>query len=211
MTMPSTPEGLLLVIGAIFLSIGILGGGFELSAIKIPQVGNYSRMGAFITGVVFIGIALKSNLVQPHESPVQSPSPAATERASPQPPDSPAFSVISAVSPILPQPNQTITIAGSGFGSQSPYDGDSRFIMITDVTRDWNAGRTGDLVALSIASWTDTQIVIQGFIGDYGRNNWTLINGDQVVVKVWNPLTGAGPSTCVKIVGSTSSRCGESG
>jgi hypothetical protein len=217
MTMPSTPEGLLLVIGAIFLSIGILGGGFELSAIKIPPVGNYPRIFAFITGMGFIVIALKSNLPVdlPHDRPTQSPSPSATEQPRAQPPFISASAVISAVSPILPQPSQTITITGSGFGTQAPYDGVSPFIMITDVTQNWNAGWSGsdgsNLVTLSISSWTDTQIAIQGFTGRYGQNNWTLNNGDHVTVKVWNPQTGAGPSNCRRIVGSASSRCDEPG
>ena len=77
MSMPSTPEGLLLVIGAIFLLIGILGGGFELSAIKIPPVGNYPRIFAFITGMIFIVIAVKpSTFVQlnpPAEKTFQKP------------------------------------------------------------------------------------------------------------------------------------------
>jgi hypothetical protein len=64
MSLPSTPEGLLLVIGAIFLSIGILGGGFELSAIKIPAVGKYPRIFAFITGIIFIFIAIKPTFMQ---------------------------------------------------------------------------------------------------------------------------------------------------
>jgi hypothetical protein len=57
-TLPSTPQGLLLVIGSIFLSIAILGGGFEISAIKIPPVGNYPRIFAFFTGLIFIVIAV---------------------------------------------------------------------------------------------------------------------------------------------------------
>jgi hypothetical protein len=58
MPMPSTPQGLLLVIGSIFLSIAILGGGFEISAIKIPPVGNYPRIFAFFTGLIFVVIAI---------------------------------------------------------------------------------------------------------------------------------------------------------
>ena len=64
-----------------------------------------------------------------------------------------------------------------------------------------------DYVTLSIASWTDGEIVIQGFTGEYGQNNWTLNNGDQLTVNVWNPQTGAGPSTCMQTVGADSLPC----
>jgi hypothetical protein len=70
--------------------------------------------------------------------------------------------LITSVSPILPQPNQTITISGTGFGTQQPYSGDSLYIRITDVTSQWNAGFTGDspadFVTLGIASWADALI-----------------------------------------------------
>jgi hypothetical protein len=121
--------------------------------------------------------------------------------------------LISEVSTILPASDQTITITGSGFGTRSSYDGDSPNIKITDVTNNWNAGWSGssdsNIVTLSIGSWTDTQIVIQGFRGGYGQNNWTLNKGDQVTVQVWNQQTGAGPSSCTLTVGSASSRCAE--
>lgn len=91
---------------------------------------------------------------------------------------------------------QTISIKGSGFGSQTAYDGDSPYILISDLTRRWNAGYSKgyDLVKLSVASWTDTQITIRGFTGAYGRR-WRLNPGDQVRIQVWNPQTGAGPAT----------------
>lgn len=123
--------------------------------------------------------------------------------------------ILSTVSAIQPTPNQTITITGSGFGTQSAYNGDTAFIRITDETLGWNAGWTGnnpaDFVTLSISSWTDTQIVVSGFTGDYGDNNWTLNDGDQVTVSVWNPQTDAGPDSCWMTVGSGSgTNCGAS-
>src|SRR5574341_2171306 len=62
--MPETNEGILLVVGAIFFLIGLLGGGFEISAIKIPSVGMWARVLLAGIGVIFIGIAL-SRLVFP--------------------------------------------------------------------------------------------------------------------------------------------------
>lgn len=58
--MPSTTEGLLLVIGVIFMMIALIGGGFELSAAKIPPVGKKGRIGSAVVGVVFLALALRS-------------------------------------------------------------------------------------------------------------------------------------------------------
>ncbi|MBV9170890.1 MAG: hypothetical protein JOZ81_12480 [Chloroflexi bacterium] len=86
---------------------------------------------------------------------------------------------ITSVSPILPPATQTITISESGSGSHQPYNGDSYFIEIKDVTKNWEAGyclpsvnppgnpnscvallSNSDAVGLNIASWTDTTIQI---------------------------------------------------
>jgi len=56
--MPQSSEGVLLFVGAIFLLIGILGGGFEVSAIKIPSVGRYVRMISAGIGIILMGISL---------------------------------------------------------------------------------------------------------------------------------------------------------
>jgi hypothetical protein len=120
---------------------------------------------------------------------------------------------ISSVSPISAEASQTINISGSGFGSQSPYTGDSRYIQITDLTKNWAAGycdpalnppenpqscvpgaSPSDAVGLKVTSWTDTSIEIGGFAFHYGENNWTLDTGDQIQVEVWNPQTHAGPA-----------------
>jgi RHS repeat-associated protein len=117
--------------------------------------------------------------------------------------------VITAVSPILPQQVQTITITGSGFGAMGAYSGDSYYIAITDESAGWNAGYSGDspadFVTLGIGSWTDTQITVTGFLGQYGNSsqNWILYDGDQVLVRVWNAQTGAGPATATVTVGES--------
>ena len=56
--MPQTNEGILLLIGALFLLLGLLGGGFEISAIKIPPVGKYTRGFAFLIGAIVFGLGL---------------------------------------------------------------------------------------------------------------------------------------------------------
>ena len=105
---------------------------------------------------------------------------------------------ITSVSPILPQQTQTITITGTGFGTQQPYTGDSSYIQITDTTANWAAGlvnNTGsNTVGLNVTSWTDSQITLAGFQGAYGQSTYVLQAGDQVQVKVWNAPTGAGPA-----------------
>ena len=117
--------------------------------------------------------------------------------------------VVTSVSSIAPGPNQTITLVGSGFGSQTAYDGDSSYIEIADLTGNWTAGYINNgspnQVTLNITSWTDSQIVIQGLTGAYGQNNWVLNLSDKVEVLVWNPQSGAGPATLTVSVGGQAS------
>jgi hypothetical protein len=52
--MPQSTEGVLLVIGALFFLIGLLGGGFEVSAIKIPPIEKYPRAVVFGMGILLL-------------------------------------------------------------------------------------------------------------------------------------------------------------
>jgi len=56
--MPQSNEGLLLLIGALFLLLGLLGGGFEISSIKLPPVGKFTRGFALVIGVMVFGLGL---------------------------------------------------------------------------------------------------------------------------------------------------------
>lgn len=116
----------------------------------------------------------------------------------------PATPRITSLSPILPQKTQSITIRGSGFGSQPRYAGNSAYLQFTNTSRNWNAGYSpqGNAVGLDVSLWTDSQIVIEGFTGPYGQNGWILGPGDQVQVKVWNAQTATGPATSVLTVGA---------
>lgn len=67
--MPQSNEGILLLIGALFLLLGLLGGGFEISAIKIPPVGKYTRLFAFIIGTIVFGLGML-RLVFPTPQPI---------------------------------------------------------------------------------------------------------------------------------------------
>ncbi len=94
---------------------------------------------------------------------------------------------IFSVSPVYPTNNQRIVIRGTGFGIHIPFNGDSRFIRIYDVTRGWNAGLDGDLVTINVSSWSNNKIIITGFTGDYGHNNWILKPGDNITIFISNP------------------------
>ena len=102
---------------------------------------------------------------------------------------------ITSVSGILPQQTQAITISGAGFGTQAACTGNSSYIELVDSTSTWFAGQPGNMVGLTISSWSDTQIVITDLPGAYGTNGWCISPGDQLYVKVWNAQTGNGPAT----------------
>jgi Bacterial Ig-like domain (group 3) len=106
---------------------------------------------------------------------------------------------ITSVSAITTQQFQTITIKGSGFGTQAPYTGDSLYISLDDQTANpgWQAGYSGfdDTVTLIVNSWTNSKIVLGGFSGQWGEFDYTLAVGDTVQVEVWDAKTGVGPAT----------------
>ena len=105
---------------------------------------------------------------------------------------------IGSVSAIVPQARQRIVIGGRGFGLHVPYvHTDSPYLAIRDLTAGWAAGRmipqNQDNVTIDVGSWTDTEIVISGFSGEYGLKTWKLAVGDELEVAIWNPQSGGGP------------------
>lgn len=107
--------------------------------------------------------------------------------------------VITSVTPILPQPNQTIVIQGHGLGSYTNFTAlDTPYLAIRDQTAHWAAGRimerNWDEITLNVARWLNSEIIVTGFDGPYGQNGWKLSPGDEIEVAVWNPQTGAGPA-----------------
>jgi hypothetical protein len=118
----------------------------------------------------------------------------ANQDAQTVPPQAASGPVITGVSLISARQYQTIVISGSGFGSQIPYNGDSNYIILSDITRNWSAGHSGNMVNLIVEQWTDSRIVLQGFSGNYGRG-WSVAPGDVENVQVWNAQTGIGPAT----------------
>jgi hypothetical protein len=115
---------------------------------------------------------------------------------------------IASVSSILPQQTQTITISGSGFGTQKAFNGTSKFLKIHDDTANWDAGYNGNWINVNVSQWTDTQIVINGFTGAYGLSEWKLNAGDKLTISVWNAQTGNGPVTTDATVASSASQSG---
>jgi hypothetical protein len=110
--------------------------------------------------------------------------------------------VISSVSPIAPRQTQTITISGNGFGTQNGFKGTSQYLRIQNVTANWDAGYTDDTMIVNVSQWTDTQITVTGFGGDYGLSEeWKLNPSNKVTISVWNAQTGAGPATANVTVG----------
>jgi hypothetical protein len=106
---------------------------------------------------------------------------------------------ISSVSPILPQRDQTVLIRGQGFGLHTRYiNADTPYIAVRDKTAQWSAGRivpqNWDEVTLNLKSWDDKEIVVSGFSGAYGSQNWKLSYGDEIEIAVWNPQSGRGPA-----------------
>src|SRR5579872_2395055 len=118
---------------------------------------------------------------------------------------------IKSVSMISAQQFQTITITGSGFGTQNAYTGDSDFISLLDTTAGWQAGYEGcllgfcttDTVTLIVHLWTDNKIVLGGFSGAYGTDGFTVNLGDNEQISVFNPQTSAGPATANITVGAS--------
>jgi len=117
---------------------------------------------------------------------------------------------IDGVSAVIAQQVQTITITGIGFGQTPAYLGDSDFLQVSDLTRDWNAGWSRspgtDKVGLKVTSWTDTKIVIEGFTGAYASGQWSLGEGDNIRFRVWNPQTGQGPAAYASVVTGTATQ-----
>jgi DNA-binding winged helix-turn-helix (wHTH) protein len=106
---------------------------------------------------------------------------------------------IHSVSAILPQARQRIVITGRGFGFHVPYaHTDASYLAIRDLTAHWAAGRVipqnWDEVMVDVESWTDTEIVMSGFSGEYGAQGWKLAAGDELEVAIWNPQSGVGPA-----------------
>ena len=91
-----------------------------------------------------------------------------------------------------------IKIKGTGFGSQSPFNGGScnpiggsggtsPYLLIHNSTHNWNYGNSGDIVGVNMTSWNNTEVDIANFTGCY--SSYAFSAGDQVYVTVKNSST----------------------
>jgi len=96
-------------------------------------------------------------------------------------------------------PNLHFVVHGSGFGPAPvpmPYTGDISGITFyfDDITHDWTGGDLSVGVTLRYISWTDSEIVVDGFSGGYGANGWVDTPGDHVSIRVTNVASGKSTS-----------------
>jgi len=85
MSLPNDTNALLIVLGAVFLLIGLLGGGFELSALRIPPVTRYVRSVAAVIGIAFLTVGIFPGLISKTPPERSKPSTAASGPKPPPP------------------------------------------------------------------------------------------------------------------------------
>ena len=106
---------------------------------------------------------------------------------------------------VVVQPNPPISITGSGFGSFPaglPYNGNSNFVQITDVTQQWSAGYTGSACTVSVGEWSDSLVSVVANVNQNGV--CPMAAGDQLVVTVWNPQLPPAKATMTVTVAAQS-------
>jgi hypothetical protein len=147
----------------------------------------------------------------------------------PRDPNNPRRPFIASVSPILPEPRQTIVIKGTGFGDVQPGtearpDGSvvtlacntsGPSLSIRDRghgSHSWSSGRRTcdniDAIGVRLVSWKDTEIVLAGFgaaLGPEPGYGWHIGAGDPIEVMVMGPGE-AGEGVCRTSVVSGQSR-----
>lgn len=117
----------------------------------------------------------------------------------------PSIATVSAVSTAQAQ---SVDISGSCLGTSSPYsDADSGYLQVVDQTAGWTACSSGNGITCSVGAWGDSTIDFTGFSGDWGAWNYVLHLGDVVTISVWNPQSGAGPSSCEVVAGGGATDC----
>ncbi|MFN7996836.1 MAG: hypothetical protein U0Q18_24695 [Bryobacteraceae bacterium] len=105
-------------------------------------------------------------------------------------------------SQFVAQANPPVTITGGGFGDfpqGMPFGGFTDYLRISNTTRGWSAGHTGDSCAVSITSWAANRIQFTAAVGQGGH--CPLAAGDRLIVRVWNPETLASVAFNVTVSG----------
>jgi hypothetical protein len=125
---------------------------------------------------------------------------------------------ITSVSKITTKKHQTITIKGTGFGTHKAYTGDTDYIALWDLSKGhkWQSGYKpyDDTITLIVNKWDNTEIVLGGFSGEWGKTYkgelWTLAKGNVAWVQVWNPQSKKGPSSKKVTVSAAATTVGSS-
>ena len=68
-------ETILLIVGAVLIVTGVIGGGIEVKELKIPQVKVPTRVLAIVVGIVFLGMGLESKFENESASNISTPGP----------------------------------------------------------------------------------------------------------------------------------------
>jgi len=93
------------------------------------------------------------------------------------------------VAPISPKAWQKIVIKGVHFGKGQPFNGCSDFIRVTDLTdnRAFGPFAPGRFCygPILVSSWTDTEIVIEGF-PSFKRGQDAFKIGDVIKIELAN-------------------------
>ncbi len=103
--MPETNEGILFIVGAAFFLIGLIGGGLEISAIKVPPLAKIPRYLMFVVGAFLMGVALMRFMSPPAAAVVPTP------ENTPQPPTPTAELPTPTVAPPAPTEPPVVTVA----------------------------------------------------------------------------------------------------
>src|SRR5215467_2094080 len=95
---------------------------------------------------------------------------------------------ITSAGPIGTEASQKFVIRGLHIGTYKPYNGCEPFLRITDLRNNQAFGQSssGVCAAVLVTSWTDTEIVVEGFPPlDRAQNVFNI--GDAIRIEVANP------------------------
>jgi hypothetical protein len=89
------------------------------------------------------------------------------------------------------QANPPITVNGAGFGTfpyGAPFTGNSKYLVLHDLTQGWVAGIAGAPCTVSISEWDSNQIQLVANVPNQ-NGKCALKSGDEMKIVVWNPQT----------------------
>lgn len=107
---------------------------------------------------------------------------------------------------VIVQSNPPVSIVGNGFGSFPlglPFNGNSNFLELTDITQNWSAGYSGNPCTVAIDEWTETLISLVANVNQNGVCPMAV--GDQITVTVTNPQTLSAATFPITVTAQTGS------